>query len=46
VNQEKKGEKWKEGKNPQGHPRNYTWSELMQRVFGFDVSNVIAVADG
>ena len=37
----KKGEKKAKGKNGQnsniGHPRNYSWSELMKRVFGLDV---------
>jgi hypothetical protein len=38
---EKKGKKdpqENKSKNPtKGHPRNYSWAELMKRVFGFDV---------
>jgi hypothetical protein len=37
----KKREKTAKGKNGQnaniGHPRNYSWAELMKRVFGVDV---------
>jgi hypothetical protein len=37
----KKGTKNKKEKNEKnqskGHPRNYSWSELMKRVFGLDV---------
>jgi hypothetical protein len=38
MKQGKKGGQGKESKNSgKGHPRNYTWSELMKRVFGYDV---------
>jgi len=37
----KKGKKNMQQENSQipnkGHPRNYSWAELMKRVFGFDV---------
>jgi hypothetical protein len=34
----KKDSQGKKGENPsKSHPRNYSWSELMKRVFGFDV---------
>jgi hypothetical protein len=37
----KKGKKNAKEKNEQksdiGHPRNYSWSELMKRVFGLDI---------
>jgi len=38
VKRGKRNAKEKNGQNPQiGHPGNYSWSELMKRVFGFDV---------
>jgi hypothetical protein len=34
----KKDPQGKEGEHPgKGHPRNYSWAELMKRVWGFDV---------
>jgi hypothetical protein len=38
VKKGKKNSKGKNGRNANiGHPRNYSWSELMKRVFGLDV---------
>ncbi|MEJ2245969.1 MAG: transposase [Acidobacteriota bacterium] len=38
VKKEEKNSKGKNGQNSNvGHPRNYSWSELMKRVFGLDV---------
>ena len=38
VKKGKKNTKENNGKNQnRGHPRNYSWSELMKRVFGLDV---------
>jgi hypothetical protein len=38
VRKEEKDSKGKKPQNPsKGHPRNYSWSELLKRVFGYDV---------
>ena len=38
VNKREKTAKAKKGRNANiGHPRNYSWAELMKRVFGLDV---------